>query len=135
MNEFAIKKNYFCYYCGNNHSGNFKSNCLHYTCKKCYLDRNCLLCNNSTFITFIETNINNNSKKRKFKDISQVDDSSNKFLGDSRKVSIKVNKVIDEMMKDFELLDYALVERENYEGFVFNDVNKTNQKVKRNKLF
>ena len=136
MNDFK-NESYFCYYCGNNHTGKFYSNCKHYICKKCYIRGNCILCNKHTSINWTESNhYTKNSKKRKFKDISLIDEFpiNNKCKGETKILSVKLNKVIDDMMKDFELLDNSIVEWNNEHDFPFHDLENINQVLKRKKL-
>ena len=137
MNSNEYMDQYFCYFCGNNHYCKFNSTCEHYVCKNCYLKGHCLLCNNNYFKEQCEKYMNNNqltSKKRKFKDIEIFLEFNDDyyFTRQIHRMSKRMNIIIDEMINDFELLDYSLLKKEIKED---NCKESFNQILKRGKLY
>ena len=134
------KYSYFCYFCAGNHSGERLLKCKHFICKDCSTKHECLICIGSLTLTQLNNDrIYYKPKKRKFKDIlnnEEEDDLNHKDIG-KRKISLKFNKVIDDMMKDFELLDCKLIVNGNSKKIVLNQdkENSCIRILKRNKLF
>ncbi len=137
MNSNKYTNKYFCYFCGKDHYGNFISSCTHYICKLCYLNGNCLLCNNKYFKEQCEKSKSDNqltTKKRKFKDIGLILElnENNYFSDHNQRISLRMNRILDEMINDFELLDYSLLNKEIKQT---NCDDTFNQIVKRRKLY
>ena len=138
MNGYA--RSYFCYFCGGNQTGESLNKCKHFICKNCGKNQKCLICNGILTLNQSNNDRNHNtSKKRKFKDISNnvEEDKFNEEIKEKRKINLTFNKVIDNMMNDFELLDYTLIDNDYIKKSVLNQdkENYTSQKLKRNKFF
>ena len=128
----------FCYICASDH--HYYPTCSHFICLNCYKKGNCLLCNDRTFREKSEFQLlNRKSIKRKFNEFMKENPEifeEYSLKNDKKQIPVKITKVIDHMIRDFDLLDYSLLNID-FNNNVEEDYFEKNSlpQLKRNKLF